>query len=84
MLVCDFIIAINIIQLLGVSILVLVDVGLRLVPMQFYMTLFTVSILVLVDVGLRPSSYWKLRLFDNDVSILVLVDVGLRLSKSFG
>ena len=61
----------------GVSILVLVDVGLRL-GLYFWIQLFyDVSILVLVDVGLRPrlfylSGQWK------GVSILVLVDVGLR------
>ena len=60
-----------------VSILVLVDVGLR--PYLTFRTAysFTVSILVLVDVGLRQyPADWVITAYE--VSILVLVDVGLR------
>ena len=61
-----------------VSILVLVDVGLRgYSPGMFCDKLLGVSILVLVDVGLRAVVIC-LSAIGVFVSILVLVDVGLR------
>ena len=60
-----------------VSILVLVDVGLRLINTVRTMDYALVSILVLVDVGLRPQVPIACYILQR-VSILVLVDVGLR------
>ena len=64
-------------ELIIVSILVLVDVGLRLPSTLLVSTLFSVSILVLVDVGLRHCII-NFKFVEWCVSILVLVDVGLR------
>ena len=68
---------------LPVSILVLVDVGLRLPFSGLIILYYLVSILVLVDVGLR---YFLISESSNAelVSILVLVDVGLRFYLWFG
>ena len=64
-------------SIIHVSILVLVDVGLRPITVRLRVYHFNVSILVLVDVGLRQLQ--RVSCFNKGlVSILVLVDVGLR------
>ena len=60
-----------------VSILVLVDVGLKLDLLDSKEIEELVSILVLVDVGLKPY-FWISSIGKLHVSILVLVDVGLK------
>ena len=66
-------------KIYNVSILVLVDVGLKPNPKIILPMQKPVSILVLVDVGLKPETGLRSEHFPNPVSILVLVDVGLKL-----
>ena len=65
-----------------VSILVLMEVGLR-VEYTFLLHLcWCVSILVLMEVGLRENSFQTLHSW-KEVSILVLMEVGLRVIYYF-
>ena len=63
----------------SVSILVVVDIGLRPVEGYSKTELLSVSILVVVDIGLRPTMLLRaLERGPLSVSILVVVDIGLR------
>ena len=61
-----------------VSILVLMDVGLKHRRLGRSSDQVQVSILVLMDVGLKPLKSSNLFVNEKKVSILVLMDVGLK------
>ena len=63
--VCDHITVLNMGNRINVSILVLVDVGLRYYHIVLLLQFLDVSILVLVDVGLRYFHEWLMGFPDN-------------------
>ena len=68
------------IRIMMVSILVLLEVPLRLLPQHIQQFFLFVSILVLLEVPLRPSENQPWFPPSNPVSILVLLEVPLRLT----